>query len=31
MPGLIDKKSNISYSYPNLGEKPLDVNFQGSS
>ncbi len=27
IPGLIDKKSNISYTYPNLGQKPLDVVF----
>jgi len=28
IPGLIDKKSNISYTYPNLGRKPLDVIFE---
>ncbi len=28
IPGLIDKKSNISYTYPNLGQKPLDVIFE---
>lgn len=27
MPGLIDKKTNINYSYPNLGEKPLGELF----
>ncbi len=27
IPGLINKKSNINYSYPNLGNKPLDVIF----
>lgn len=27
LPGLIDKKSNINFSYPNLGEKPLDILF----
>ncbi|TVR71035.1 MAG: ROK family transcriptional regulator [Marinilabiliales bacterium] len=27
LPGLIDKKTNISYSYPGLGDKPLDEIF----
>ncbi len=27
IPGLLDKKSNINYSYPNLGEKPLNIVF----
>lgn len=27
IPGLIDKKSNINYTYKNLGEKPLNETF----
>ncbi|MFP4367672.1 MAG: ROK family protein [bacterium] len=27
IPGLIDKKTNINYSYPNLGNKPLHTIF----
>ena len=27
IPGLLDKKSNINYSYPDLGDRPLEMVF----
>jgi N-acetylglucosamine repressor len=27
IPGLLDKKSNINYSYPGLGDRPLEIIF----